>query len=121
MEVHEHGFLLLAVRISRMLRGILCLSMRDAQPRAINLRCWLHTGRRACSGFRWWPFRLCFLLHTLLRFDGFKDDWGKAFDDFTDDAFTGFDDFDLTVLRDHEQPLWRHKAPTAPTGAAFFL
>jgi len=39
MEVHEHRFLLLAVRISRMLRGILGLSMSDAQPLAIDLRC----------------------------------------------------------------------------------
>lgn len=40
MKVHEHGFLLLAVRLSRILRGILCVSMSDAQPLAIDLRCW---------------------------------------------------------------------------------
>jgi len=32
MEVHEHGFLLLAVRISRILQGILCLSMSALSP-----------------------------------------------------------------------------------------
>jgi len=38
LEVHEHRFLLLALRISRILRGILCLSMSNAQPLAIDLR-----------------------------------------------------------------------------------
>src|SRR5881296_385264 len=32
MEVHEHGFLLLAVWISRILQGILCLSMSALSP-----------------------------------------------------------------------------------------
>jgi hypothetical protein len=32
MEVHEHEFLLLAVRISRILQGILCLSMSALSP-----------------------------------------------------------------------------------------
>jgi hypothetical protein len=47
LEVHEHRFLLLAVRIARILRGILCLSMSDAQPLAIDLRRWPQTWRRA--------------------------------------------------------------------------
>jgi hypothetical protein len=47
MEVHEYRFLLLAVRISRILRGILCLSMSDALPLAIDLRRWPQTWRRA--------------------------------------------------------------------------
>ena len=38
MEVHEHRFLLLAVWISRILRGILGLSMSDSQPLALDLR-----------------------------------------------------------------------------------
>src|SRR2546422_943861 len=50
MEVHEHGFLLLAVWISRIVRGILCLSMSDAQPLAIDLRRWPQTWRRAPIG-----------------------------------------------------------------------
>ena len=47
LEVHEHGFLLLAVWISRILRGILCLSMSDSQPLAIDLRRWPQTWPRA--------------------------------------------------------------------------
>jgi hypothetical protein len=47
LEVHAHGFLPLGVWISRILRGILCLSMSDAQPLAIDLRRWPQTWRRA--------------------------------------------------------------------------
>jgi hypothetical protein len=47
LEVHEHRFLLLAVRIASIVRGILCLSMSDTQPLAIDLRRWPQTWRRA--------------------------------------------------------------------------
>jgi hypothetical protein len=52
MAVHAHGFLLLAVRLSSMLRRILCLSMSDSQPLPIDRRCWPQTWRRAyCQSF----------------------------------------------------------------------
>jgi hypothetical protein len=47
LEVHEHGFLLLAVWMSRILRGILCLSMSDSQALVIGLRHWPQSWRRA--------------------------------------------------------------------------
>src|SRR5207245_1668633 len=47
MEIHEHGFLLLALCSSRILRGIRCLSITGSQPLPIGLRRWPQTWRRA--------------------------------------------------------------------------
>src|SRR5436853_7872480 len=47
MEIHTHGFLLLGVWVSRILRGILCLSMSGSRHLAIDLRHWPQTWRRA--------------------------------------------------------------------------
>src|SRR5713101_809940 len=51
MEIHAHGFLLLGVffwrGLSRILRGILRLSISGSQPLAIDLRHWPQTWRRA--------------------------------------------------------------------------
>src|SRR2546425_5989044 len=51
MEIHAHGFLLLVVffwrGLSRILRGILCLSISGSQPLTIELRHWPQTWRRA--------------------------------------------------------------------------
>jgi hypothetical protein len=53
MEIHVHGFLLLVVffwrGFSRILRGILCLSIIGSPPLAIGLRRWPQTWRRAKS------------------------------------------------------------------------
>src|SRR5262245_37280233 len=49
LEVHAHRFLLLAVWMSRILRGILCLSMNDSQALFIGLRHWPQSWRRAKS------------------------------------------------------------------------
>ena len=38
IEVHEHRCLLLGMGISRMSRGILCLSIRGSQPLVIDLK-----------------------------------------------------------------------------------
>jgi hypothetical protein len=40
MEIHAHEFLFLGVWFSRILRGILCLSITGAQPLAIGLSRW---------------------------------------------------------------------------------
>src|SRR5262249_1835717 len=50
LEVHAHRFLLLAVWMSRILRGILCLSMNDSQALFIGLRHWPQSWRRANNG-----------------------------------------------------------------------
>src|SRR5437870_13315725 len=47
MGIHEHGFLLLALCSSRILRGIRCLSITGSQPLPIGLRRWPQTWRRA--------------------------------------------------------------------------
>src|SRR5439155_20896030 len=47
MEIHEHGFLLLALCSSSILRGIRCLSITGSQPLPIGLRRWPQTWRRA--------------------------------------------------------------------------
>src|SRR5713101_7926306 len=51
MEIHAHGFLLLGVLfwrgLSRILRGILRLSISGSQPLAIDLRHWPQIWRRA--------------------------------------------------------------------------
>jgi hypothetical protein len=47
LEVHAYGFLLLVVWMSRILRGILCLSISDAQALVIGLRHWPQSWRRA--------------------------------------------------------------------------
>src|SRR5437660_12175595 len=51
MEIHAHGFLLLVVffwrGLSRILRGILRLSISGSQPLAIDLRHWPQIWRRA--------------------------------------------------------------------------
>src|SRR3989441_8878121 len=51
MEIHAHGFLLLGVffwrGLSRILRGILRLSISGSQPLVIDLRHWPQIWRRA--------------------------------------------------------------------------
>src|SRR5882762_3028341 len=53
MEIHAHGFLLLGVffwrGLSRILRGILRLSISGSQPLVIDLRYWPQIWRRALS------------------------------------------------------------------------
>jgi hypothetical protein len=46
-EVHEHGFLLLVMWISRILQGILCVSIPLSAPRAVRLNSRPQTWRRA--------------------------------------------------------------------------
>src|SRR5439155_11799556 len=96
MEIHTHRFLRLLVffwrGLSRILRGILRLSISGSQPLAIDLRHWPQIWRRASpalptcscplalsglgqlfaseslalnSGHLWWQFRPCVTRRTL--------------------------------------------------------